>query len=71
MGKVKIRYRDIERRDAIPFVDNAVNPPKSLNRPQKVIPKMATNPKSMVILFSPTRRERYTRISATTQFTVK
>jgi hypothetical protein len=24
---VKMRYSDIERRDAIPFVDNAVNPP--------------------------------------------
>ena len=27
MGKVKMRYSDIERRDAIPFVDNAVKPP--------------------------------------------
>jgi hypothetical protein len=27
IGKVKIRYNDSDRRDAMPFVDNAVKPP--------------------------------------------
>jgi hypothetical protein len=29
IGNVKIRYNDIESRDAMPFVDNAVKPPDS------------------------------------------
>jgi hypothetical protein len=35
------------------------------------VPKMATRPRSMVMDFSPTRRERSARMRATTQHVVK
>ena len=72
IGNVKIRYNDIESRDAMPFVDSAVKPPDSSVRIKRGgIPKMATNPRSMVMLFSPCPRDKYTRIRATMQHIVK
>ena len=73
IGKVNIRYNDMERRDETPFVDNAVKPPICQKKTNylEMIPNIATNPRSIMILFCPWRRERYANIIATMQQTVK
>jgi hypothetical protein len=37
----------------MPFVDNAVKPPIVRTKRKRKIPKMATSPRSIVMVFSP------------------